>query len=138
MIELDTILRTKKILLVEDDASTRLSMKYLFRSRAKLFQAVSQAEIVAPNLSSGIWDIIICDYRLPGMTGLDFYRLVKRALPECVFILITGYLIQPLVRDAYDAGIDLVLIKPLTKDDLFDGLNKTLRQKKNKGIAETA
>ncbi|MGE5614139.1 MAG: response regulator [Bacillota bacterium] len=70
-------------------------------------------------------DIIITDIRMPIMNGLELSENVKRLLPNCRVIIITGYDDFEYARNAIRLGVCDYLLKPVQKDDLLDALKKT-------------
>jgi CheY-like chemotaxis protein len=59
----------KKILLIEDDSITRTILKTLLSSEYEVFEAKSAEDGLELYKNS---DLIICDFHLPGMSGLQF------------------------------------------------------------------
>lgn len=69
---------------------------------------------------------LICDMRMPGMSGLDVAR-VLRARGACLpIILITGHADGALVRAAVEAGATAVLEKPFPPQRLIDALTTSM------------
>jgi len=69
------------ILVVEDDAAVRNSMKFSLEAEGYQVRAYSKAPDVleAPDLSE--IDCLVVDYRLEGMNGLELVRQMKRPSP---------------------------------------------------------
>jgi DNA-binding NtrC family response regulator len=53
--------------------------------------ALETAEEGVDALKSDSYDIIISDYRLPGMDGLEFFKLIGESHPNAIMILATAY-----------------------------------------------
>ncbi|NLM10304.1 MAG: response regulator transcription factor [Clostridiaceae bacterium] len=70
-------------------------------------------------------DIIMTDIRMPIMDGLELSREVKRFLPNCKIIIITGYDDFQYARDAIHIGVYDYLLKPIQKTELLNTINKT-------------
>jgi CheY-like chemotaxis protein len=56
-------------------------------------------------------DIVVIDYKMPGMDGLDTARGIRARRPDQVMILYTAYIDDALERAAADAGISLCIGK---------------------------
>jgi CheY-like chemotaxis protein len=69
------------------------------------------------------FDVIITDYAMPGMTGLDLATRLKLAKPKLPIVLATGYAELP-----PNTPIDFPrLAKPYTQDELAEALAASLR-----------
>lgn len=101
----------KRILLIDDDAWIRDSMAVFFESEGSCFLALETAEDGLDELAQRDYDIVICDYRLPGMDGLSFFERIRGK--KSVKLLITAYGTDTLPAEARAAGVDGYLVKPL-------------------------
>lgn len=101
----------RRILLIDDDAWIRDSMAVFFEGEGARFLALETAEEGLEAVSRSDYDIIICDYRLPGMDGLSFFRRI-RAKPS-VKLLITAFGSDGLPVQARAVGVNGYLVKPL-------------------------
>lgn len=64
------------------------------------------------------WDLIISDYFLQEMTGLDLTAAIREAHPDTRLVLLTGWIKQSAEARAREI-VDMVLIKPLTISDII-------------------
>jgi len=67
-------------------------------------------------------DIVIMDVRMPGLTGLETIRELKRRGTRAVFVLSTAYERFDIVRDALELGVAGYLLKPVVADKLSQAL----------------
>lgn len=107
-------LRTRKILLVEDDEWVWTSLKYFFESEGCRIMVLETAVAGIAALSHASHDIIFADCRLPDMDGLEFLRRVHSFHGPAVEILFTADKHDALVRAASALGVHDILEKPLT------------------------
>ena len=84
-------LKDIRILLVDDDELIRDSLSMAFKNRYCAFIACESAEEALQVLGSDGFDIIISDFKLPGMDGLAFLKSAARIFPGSVRILITAF-----------------------------------------------
>ena len=131
--DLLTQLKHKKILLIDDDEWIRDSMGSFFDSEGCLFQAVESAEAGIDSLRGGDCDIIIADYRLPGMDGLAFFNRIRTFHVAAIKILITAYGDDTLAEKAVEAGVDEYIQKPFDMRDIEEALSR-LMKRQNKTI----
>ena len=113
----------KRILLIDDDAWIRDAMAVFFEGDGLFFLAVETAEEGLEALSRRHYDIVICDYRLPGMDGLSFFKRIQGK--SGIKLLITAYGTETLPIEARAVGVDECLFKPLdmhTIESVLKGL----------------
>lgn len=103
-----------KVLTIDDDQWIRNSLTYYFKKKALSFVALETAEQALELLGRESFDIIICDYKLPGMDGLAFFRQLKKRSPHAQTVLITAYGTDEVVAEATEIGITEFIQKPFT------------------------
>ena len=74
-------------------------------------EAIEKAGALSP-------DLILMDVRMPGISGLDAIREIKRRGSTSAFILITAYERFDIAREAVELGVMDYLLKPVSKDSL--------------------
>ena len=112
------------VLLIEDDEDLREAIGVTLRLHKIEFFTHQKAETVIPLLEPGMQAIIVTDYKLPGMTGID---LLKRALeidPELPVIVMTAFADAKLAVEALKAGARDFLIKPFVPDQLVETIRR--------------
>ena len=70
------------------------------------------------------YDLIVCDFKLPGISGLSFLKLAKEIQPKVPVIVISGYTKRTLKQQALRLGAWAFLPKPLN----FRTLRHTIRK----------
>ena len=80
---------SKKVFIIEDDVFYAEFLKKNLRVKYKIY-AYYSAEDAILALKSIIPDVLIIDYKLPGMNGMELYENVKDILPDDVKIIITS------------------------------------------------
>jgi len=88
------------------------------------FQALLVIEEVNP-------DIILLDYMMPKIDGMVFLEKMRALMPkqDARIIVVTAYADAKLEKDFLDHGVDMVLSKPITYDNikpLFDSIKQKL------------
>lgn len=77
------------------------------------------------------WDLVITDYTMPKMTGLDLAEEMIKLRSEIPVVLISGYLEKEIEEEARAAGICAVMYKPVTVKEIGKVLGYRLRQSLN-------
>lgn len=106
------ILKSRRVLLVDDDQSIRVSLSYYFRHKVGCFTAIETAEQALHHLQDQVYDVVICDYRLPGMNGLDFFQELNRHSPWALKIMVTAFGNLDLALEAIRIGVSDFIMKP--------------------------
>ncbi|XOV79647.1 MAG: response regulator [Aestuariibacter sp.] len=65
------------------------------------------------------YNLIISDWEVPGLNGLEFLKEVRKLDPEMPFLMVTGHSSKDLVVNAIKAGVNDFLVKPFTAQGLL-------------------
>jgi len=106
------------IVLVEDEDVLR---RYLAGTLQRLEHTVRAAETAEEGLrfiEEGEPDIVLSDYRLPGMTGYDLLKAVKESFPNVAVVLLTAHGTVEDAVSAMRAGASDYLTKPVNLQEL--------------------
>ena len=109
-----------QVLLVEDNESTRTLLDAVLASRDHVATACLDAEAGLAAHATGRFPLVLVDWLLPGMDGIEFCRRV-RAMPggdRCIILMITSRSRPDDLRAALAAGADDYLVKPIDVDSL--------------------
>ncbi len=114
-----------RILLVEDDALVSMSTTAILEDLGhEVVEAPSGAAALAEMQAIAAFDVVITDYTMPGMNGLELAEQIRLRWPRMPIILASG---QTELRD--QAGLDLPrLMKPYHQDDLAKMLERLVAQ----------
>ena len=112
--------------LVADDSSTM--RKIILRS----LQAVGVTDIVEAAdgteaiaiFKPGDFDMILTDWNMPGLTGLEVLQQIRAQDPKVPVIMVTTEAEKSRVLQAIQAGVTDYLVKPFTADTLREKLEK--------------
>jgi CheY-like chemotaxis protein len=71
-------------------------------------------------------DLLVADYRLPGITGVELMRKVRARYPDVRVILITGMTDRKIRDEILNAGAVAVFDKPISLTDFLDAVERAL------------
>lgn len=104
-----------RILVADDEAGMRAALGEVLRRAGWKIDAVDEAEAALEKIRSGEkYDLLITDYRMGGMTGLELVRKVRESRCSIPIVMMTAY---GTVEDAVNAmkeGADDYLLKPFS------------------------
>ncbi len=101
-----------KLLFVEDSENDALLIiRHLEQNGFNLvFKRVETPEELSESLSKK-WDLVLSDYLLPKMNGLDAFKLVKQTDPDLPFILVSGNIGEETAVEAMRSGVHDYILK---------------------------
>jgi len=114
-----TQLKDVKTVLVEDDAMIRNALSMAFKNKECCLRVCKNAEQGLQALKEERFDIIICDFRLPDMNGLEFFKLVGNRQPYILKILTSAYDDQKLSSELSRVGVHAFIPKPFSVKQLI-------------------
>jgi DNA-binding NarL/FixJ family response regulator len=115
-----------KILLVDDHHIVLDGLKSLLESDPdfQIIAALRSAEEVLEFLKKEQPDILLTDYTLPGMSGLDLFKKVKAAYPNVKVAILSMHDEASLVRSVLKEGINGYLLKNIQQFELRNALKQ--------------
>lgn len=119
----------RKILIVEDDFSSRLYLnKILEKTGASLLNAVDGKEAVEVTRNNPDIDIILMDIQLPVMDGYNSTRLIREFRDDIVIIAQTAYGLHGDKERLMNSGFNDYLIKPILSHTLLGKIESFLKK----------
>jgi len=129
---MDQIFSNLSVLLVEDDsfaikiAQTVLrQLKIPYVSTAK--DGAEALDILNANMQR--FDLIVSDWNMPEMTGLQLLKTVRVKWPSMPFIMLTGKASPEFVVQARENGVDAYVVKPFSPAQLSQKIYTVLQAK---------
>jgi len=115
-------LKDMRTLLVDDDGLIRESLSMAFLSRGCNIRTVESAEMGIEVLEKERFDIIVSDFKLPGMNGMEFFITTQASHEGSVNVLISGNVQADELENKRALGIHEFIEKPFTVLALADTL----------------
>jgi len=120
--------RKPAILIVDDKESMLKMLAKLLAGQYRVQTAASGTEAINV-LRREPTDLVLCDIRMPDMSGMDVLNTVKEESPDTEVILMTAYATVSQAVEAVKAGAYNYLTKPFEPDELTIVLDKALERK---------
>jgi CheY-like chemotaxis protein len=122
-------LRTKKILIVEDDVSSRLYLnKILEKTGVVLLNACDGKEAIEAAKSDPDIDIILMDIQLPIIDGYGATKRIREFRNDVIIIAQTAYSLLGDRERIIASGFDDYIVKPIFPNQLIEKLVKAVRE----------
>lgn len=121
------ILKDKKILIVEDDVSSRLYLnKILEKTGAILLNAADGREAVDIAMNNQDIDVILMDIQLPVLDGYESAAKIREFRKNVLIIAQTAYSLLGDREKIIASGFDDYIVKPIFPRQLIDKLSSAL------------
>ena len=124
----ETVEEQKVVYVIDDDTSTRESLKSLFSSVGLHVEAFGSAPDFFGKKLPDAAICLVVDVRLPGLSGLDFQVELTKANIDVPIIFITGHGDIAMTVKAMKAGAVEFLTKPIREQDLLDAVKLGLEK----------
>lgn len=109
---------TTRMLIVDDELSMRDLLAILFENDGYEVQVAPDIDSAQHIIQEWIPDVILSDLNLPGESGIDFLRWVKKRHTEMIFIMITAFGSNQSAVEALKLGAANYVLKPFNNDEL--------------------
>jgi len=109
------------VMVVDDDEAMRMLVCRMLK-RMKIDHIVEAAggEQALERLAAtpDAVDMVICDWNMPGMTGMELFKQVHASQPKLPFLMLTGRADLDSVVAAKKAGVNGYIVKPISPQEL--------------------
>ena len=128
-------LESVSALILDDNANMRGLLRVLLSGfGVRLIEEAAEVHDAIGVIAGGDIDIAFVDFKLGGVSGLEFCRLVRMGpdspniyLP---IIMVTAYSERRRVIDAINAGVDEFLVKPVRSADVANRVNSVVERRR--------
>jgi len=116
-----------KVLIVDDFATMRRILRNILKQIG--FTNISEADdgkTALKKMKKDNFDLILCDWNMPEMTGLELLNKVKSddELKNIPFVMVTAEAQKDNIVEAVKAGVSNYVVKPFTAETISEKLQK--------------
>lgn len=124
-------MKQKLVLLIEDHRDIRENTTELLELAGYRVAALANGQEGLIALKKSSPDIILCDIRMPGIDGYEFFREIKSDPVKCAipFVFVTSSAEKSEVETALGMGADAYLCKPYETGELFRTIEELIKNK---------
>ncbi len=116
-----------KVLLVDDDAMVLAGLKRQLRNQFSVDTALSGEDALKQVSENGPYAVIVSDFMMPGMNGIEFLSRVKKSNPDTVRMMLTGTADMPTaIRAVNEGSIFQFHPKPCPADTLCQAIQSAI------------
>jgi DNA-binding response OmpR family regulator len=123
------MLQGARILIVDDERTTRLSLSEIFSLRGANTSTAADGTEALAQIKQTMFDLIILDVKMPGLSGLQVLEYVQEHTPGTVCILLTAHAtIDSAIRALRQGAFDYVL-KPAQPKTIIEVVERGLAKR---------
>lgn len=118
-----------RLLIIDDDIAVQTTLKHLLELEGHAADVVSDGNEAVLKIKETAYDLVILDRWMPIMTGIDVLH-VLRATPKyknLPILMLTSASVTKEIDDAFEAGANDYILKPLNIDHFIAKVRATLK-----------
>ncbi len=119
----------EKILVIEDEASIRELLTYLFEHEGYVVKTAATGTSGLEQLDNEEFDLIVQDMRLPDMDGISLLNTIKKNFPDALVVIITAFSHWKIAVEAMRLGAFDYVKKPFDNKNIKAVVQRALKQK---------
>jgi DNA-binding NtrC family response regulator len=116
------------ILIVDDEVGPRESLRMILKPLYEVLTAASGEEAMKCLQSQKV-DLVTLDLKMPGLSGLQVLREIKRVSNDIEVVIITGYGTLPNAKEAIRYGAGDFISKPFNVADIVSVISKSFERR---------
>jgi CheY-like chemotaxis protein len=109
-----------RILVVDDNEDLLRTLSQILKRNGFDVEMAADGCIAVDRYLHGDFNVTLMDIGLPGINGVEAFRLIREMDPEASVILMTGYSDEDLIQLALNEGAQCVLYKPIPIDKMIN------------------
>lgn len=121
------------ILIVDDEFGPRESIKMILKPSYDVQTAASGQEAL-DHLKKKKFDLITLDLRMPGLSGFDVLREIRKKNPDTEVIVITAYASEQNTREIDYYEVSELIAKPFNAPELLNSVTRSLERRRVKNF----
>lgn len=133
-------METLSVLIVDDEVEFLEILVKRLRKRKLAVNGVTSGEAALEQLKQSPVDVVVLDVKMPGMSGLDALREMKKTYKLIEVIMLTGHANMEVAIQGMDIGAFDYLMKPIEIDELVYKIQDACKRKRlneKAGLVET-
>jgi len=123
----------EKMLIIDDEQIVLESCKKIFGAEGFDVDVTQDPQKGLQRASDLKFDVILCDWKMPGFDGMDVVEELNRRTPDSAIVMISGYPSVGRATEAMKRGAMDYVSKPFTPEEISETVKKAV---KNKAIEE--
>lgn len=120
---------TRRMLIIDDETLVLESCRKVFEAEAYDVVCTTSPKEGLRLASDTQFDVILCDWKMPGFNGMDVVEELDRRTPESAMVMISGYPAVERATEAMKRGAMDYVSKPFKPEEIIDVVNRAQKRK---------
>jgi len=126
----------KKMLVVDDEPVVLESCRRIFSEQGFDVRTTSSPREAIGLVTGSRYDVILCDWKMPEMDGVDVVEVLDKRTPDSAIVMITGYPSVEKATEVMKRGAMDFVAKPFTPEEIVETVNRALARKSQQEAKE--
>jgi putative two-component system response regulator len=126
---METKVNAPRVLIVDDEIGPRESLRMILKPQYNIFTAESGYAAIQMVQEVDL-DVVTLDLKMPGLSGIDTLKEVRRIDPDIVVIIITGYGTLQTAIEAIRYGVFDYISKPFNVPEIMQIVERSVKRKR--------
>jgi two-component system response regulator HydG len=127
---IEKVLKNNLILVVDDRLEDRQLFAEILAEKEYQVTTAKDGYEAIEQVRKGNFSIIFIDVKMPGIDGVQTFEQIREIRPDIPVIMITGYSVEEMLKEAVDKGAYACLHKPLDMDKIIRIADQVRNSKK--------
>ena len=114
------------ILVADDDKTCRDSIQKVLEREGHSVHAAGDVDTALETLGTGHFDLVVCDYRMPGKTGIDLLTEMKRRESRVPVLMISAFADAEIEDAVMKLGALHLMKKPVRRRELIERTSRAV------------
>jgi DNA-binding NtrC family response regulator len=116
------------IVVVDDEPSIVRMCVQVLQSKGHTVNGFTKAADALAHLTATPTELLVVDYKMPELTGLEFIKKAWQVRPGMRVVMITAHGTREVMSKASESGVQTIVLKPFTPGELAEGVAKAVGQ----------
>jgi DNA-binding response OmpR family regulator len=114
------------IVVVDDEPAIVRMCVQVLQSQGHAVHGFTRADEALAHLQGQGADLVVVDYKMPDLNGLEFVRRAWELRPGVRVVMITAHGTREVMTKANELGVQTIVLKPFTPGELAEGVAKAI------------
>jgi DNA-binding NtrC family response regulator len=115
------------IVVVDDEPAIVRMCVQVLQSKGHTVHGFTRADEALDHLTAQAADLVVVDYKMPELSGLEFIQRAWALRPGVRVVMITAHGTREVITKANESGVQTVVLKPFTPSELAEGVARAAR-----------